>query len=76
MTNQTGSPGASASAKLARAVNPEDVYWQENIITDKKVALEDHGSDNIAKLTRGTDLVVQSAQSLAAEIPVCMYRVQ
>ena len=76
MTNQTGSPGARASAKLARAVNPEDVYWQENIITDKKVALEDHGSDNIAKLTRGTDLVVQSAQSLAAEIPVCMCRVQ
>ena len=76
MTNQTGSPGARASAKLACAVNPEDVYWQAAIITDKEVALEDHGGDNTAKLTRGSDLVVQSAQSLAAEIPVCMCRVQ
>ena len=76
MTNQTGSPGARASAKHACAVNPEDVYWQAASITDKEVALEHHVGDNTAKLTRGSDLVVQSAQSLAAEIPVCMYRVQ
>ena len=65
-----------ASVKLAAEVNPEDLYWQAAIITDKEVALEDHGGDNTAQLTRCSDLVVQFAQSLAAEIPVCMYRVQ
>ena len=76
MTNLTGPPSVRASVKLAAEVNPEDLYWQAAIITDKEVALEDHGGDNTAKLTRGSDLVVQSAQSLAAEIPVCMCRVQ
>ena len=75
MTNLTGSPSARASVKLACEVNPEDLYWQAAIITDKEVALEDHRGDNTSQLTRGSDLVVQSAQSLAAEIPVCMYRV-
>ena len=52
VTNETGSPGASVSARVAAAEDPENVYWQAAIITDKEVALEDHGGDNMATLTR------------------------
>ena len=52
VTNETGSPGASVSARVASAVDPENIYWQAAIITDKEVALEDHGGDNSATLTR------------------------
>ena len=52
MTNLTGPPSVRASVKLAAEVNPEDLYWQAAIITDKEVALEDHGGDNMATLTR------------------------
>ena len=52
VTNETGSPGASVSARVASAVDPENVYWQAAIITDKEVALEDHGGENSATLTR------------------------
>ena len=52
MTNHTGSPDARANDNLASSVDPENVYWQAAIITDKEVALEDHGGDNSATLTR------------------------
>ena len=52
VTNHTGSPDARANDKLASSVDPENVYWQAAIITDKEVALEDHRGDNIATLTR------------------------
>ena len=52
VTNETGSPGASVSARVAAAEDPENVYWQAAIITDKEVALEDHGGENSATLTR------------------------
>ena len=52
VTNHTGSPDARANDKLASSVDPENVYWQAAIITDKEVALEDHGGDNSATLTR------------------------
>ena len=51
MTNLTGPPSVRASVKLVAEVNPEDLYWQAAIITDKEVALEDYGGDNTTQFT-------------------------
>ena len=64
MTNLTGPPSVRASVKLVAEVNPEDLYWQAAIITDKEVALEDYGGDNTTQFTRGSDVAAQSVHLL------------
>ena len=64
MTNLTGPPSVRASVKLVAEVNPEVLYWQAAIITDKEVALEDYGGDNTTQFTRGSDVAAQSVHLL------------
>ena len=52
VTNQTSSQGAKAGARVVSSVDTEDVDWQAASINNERVALEDHGGDNGATVTR------------------------
>ena len=52
VTNQTSSPAAKAGARVVFSVDTEDVDWQAASINNDRVALEDHGGDNGATVTR------------------------